>query len=93
MRIMPYLFFALFAFSSNSFAANEFEVEKVLESGDYVINGVSWKPHTSCSSLKKGDKVSFTNGNANGQCVTATIMDKNSNTTCKLWCEDEAADE
>lgn len=82
------IFVALFSFTTCCLGATSgYEVEKVLDNGYYIINGVSWKPHTSCRTLEKGDKVTFVNGNPNGECVTATIIDHNSNSKCLLWCE------
>lgn len=69
----------------------QYKVEKLLSSGDYVINGVAWRPKSVCPHIHKGDKVSFVHGNANGNCVLATIS-KNANDsrekTCELWCDD-----
>lgn len=80
------IFLAMFGFTTCCLGA-VYEVDKVLDNGYYIINGVSWKPHTSCRTLAQGDKVDFINGNPNGECVTATIIDLNSNTKCLLWCE------
>lgn len=71
-----------------SFAKDTFEVDKVLDNGYYIINGLEWQPHSNCKTLRPGDKVTFTEGNANGDCVSAIIFDHNSNTNCKLWCKD-----
>ncbi len=85
-----FIFLVLFGFTTCCLGnTSEYEVEKVLDNGYYIINGVSWKPHTSCRTLAKGDRVKFVNGNPNGECVTATIIDLNSNSTCLLWCETE----
>jgi len=80
---------ALLGCSHISFAATIYEVDKVLDNGYYIINGLEWKPHTSCRTLQQGDKVSFIEGNANGECVSAIIRDHNSNSNCKLWCNDD----
>lgn len=79
-------------FSNASFAASNdgyrtYEVQKVLNHGEYIINGMEWKPKNSCPGIKKGDKVKFIQGNTNGNCVSAEIMNQNSNSTCKVWCE------
>jgi hypothetical protein len=73
----------------SSFAKDTYEVDKVLDNGYYIINGLEWKPHANCRTLKPGDKVSFIEGNANGDCVSAIILDHNSNSNCKLWCKDD----
>ncbi|MGD9591440.1 MAG: hypothetical protein AB7V32_02855 [Candidatus Berkiella sp.] len=90
MKRQYFLFLALFSFAKSGWSAgNEdtFQVEKVLDNGYYIINGVAWQPHTSCKTLKKGDDVRFVEGNIDGECVSATIIDLNSQTTCKLWCK------
>ncbi|MGE3318008.1 MAG: hypothetical protein AB7I18_01820 [Candidatus Berkiella sp.] len=71
-----------------SFANDIYHVDKVLDNGYYIINGLEWQPHANCKTLREGDKVSFLEGNPNGDCVTATILDINSRTNCKLWCKD-----
>ncbi len=78
----------LLGLASNSFAQDSFEVNKVLDNGYYIINGLEWQPHSNCKTLRPGDKVSFLEGNSNGDCVSAIILDHNSNTKCKLWCKD-----
>jgi hypothetical protein len=79
----------LLGFFHCSFANEIYEVDKVLDNGYYIINGLEWQPHENCRTLKPGDKVTFLEGNANGDCVSAIIVDLNSNSNCKLWCKDE----
>lgn len=75
-------------FINTSIASDTFEVDKVLGNGYYIINGLEWQAHSNCKTLKVGDKVSFVEGNSNGDCVSAIVFDHNSNTNCKLWCKD-----
>ncbi len=89
------LFLAFFSFAGSGFSADNagvYQVEKVLDNGYYIINGVPWQPHTSCKTLKEGDEVKFLEGNIDGECVSATIRDLNSKTTCQLWCKGNPID-
>lgn len=78
----------LLGVSGMSQAADTYQVDKVLNNGYYIINGLEWQAHANCKTLQPGDKVTFVEGNANGDCVSAIILDHNSNTNCKLWCKD-----
>jgi hypothetical protein len=84
-----FILLALLGCFQSSFAKDTFEVDKVLGNGHYIINGLEWEAHANCRTLKAGDKVSFIEGNSNGDCVSAIIHDQNSNSNCKLWCKDE----
>jgi hypothetical protein len=74
--------FAIFAADSH-----EYKVADKLHNGDFVINGMTWRPAKVCSHINKGDKVVFSQGNRNGQCVSATIVKNNEEKPCQLWCD------
>lgn len=83
-----FLLLVILGATDTGFANDTFEVDKVLDNGYYIINGLEWQAHSNCKTLRPGDKVSFLEGNSNGDCVSAIILDHNSNTKCKLWCKD-----
>lgn len=87
----------MLGYANSIFAAEinvqTYEVEKVLNNGYYIINGVTFKPHTTCKMLEKGDKVKFIIGSPNGDCVSATISDLRTHSTCLLFCEEAPIDE
>ncbi len=87
-----YPIFVLLGLSTTCYANQEYKIEKVLHNGDYIINGLHWKPQTSCAVLRKGDKIKFLNKKANGKCVSTTVLHDASNSTCNLWCEDSRSD-
>ncbi|HRE30691.1 MAG TPA: hypothetical protein PLD88_01825 [Candidatus Berkiella sp.] len=86
-----YALFILLGLNMACYANQEYKVEKVLHNGDYIINGLHWKPQANCAALRKGDKIKFFN-KANGKCVSTTVMLGNSKSTCNLWCEDPRSD-
>lgn len=91
MRIL-YAVLILFGLNVTCYANQEYKIEKVLHNGDYIINGLHWKPQSNCAVLRKGDKIKFFNNKANGKCVSTTVMLDNSKSTCNLWCEDPRSD-
>lgn len=79
----------LLSYTNIGFADDTYEVDKVLDNGYYIINGLVWEPHNNCPTLREGDPVTFVEGSPNGNCVSAIILDHNSNTNCKLWCKED----
>lgn len=73
-------------FSTNNFADTLYTVEKTANDEIFIINGQVFKAKTFCFGVNDGDKVLFTEGNANGVCISATFVDTNTNTTCRVWC-------
>ena len=97
MKKECFLILGLITYASSTFAAGNntqiYEVDKVLSNGYYIINGITFRPHTSCKMLAKNDKVKFTNGSPTGNCVSATIYDLRTNSSCQLFCEEDSIDE
>lgn len=91
------MFLGMLIYASSTIAteinSQVYEVEKVLNNGYYIINGVTFKPHTTCKMLEKGDKVKFTVGSPNGDCVSATISNLRTHSTCRLFCAEGPLDE
>lgn len=81
-----------FALTNKAFAIFEYKIEKVLDNGDYIINGLHWKAHSECKAWKKGDKITFSNKDAHGKCIITSVLHQNSKATCKLWCSDNMHD-
>ena len=67
--------------------ANEYKVTDKLQNGDFIINGMTWRPANVCPHINKGDKVVFSQGNRNGHCVSASIVKNNEEKACQLWCD------
>ncbi len=96
MRKQYGLFLGILVYASSTVAADDkqvYEVDKVLSNGYYIINGVTFKPHSACKMLQKNDKVKFIHGSPNGDCVSAKIADLRSNSTCLLFCDEEETNE
>ncbi len=95
MNKLKKIYFAIFVslgLANSAFAAFEYKVEKVLNNGDYIINGLHWKAHSECAAWKKGDKITFLTKPAHSKCVATSVVHQNSNVTCKLWCSDNTHD-
>jgi len=73
-------------FATSVVNANEYKVVNILNNGDYVINGMVWRPTKACPNINKGDSVVFSQGNRNGHCVSATIVKNKEEKPCQLWC-------
>lgn len=97
MKKQYFMFLGMLAYTSSTFAAQSnmqiYEVEKVLSNGYYIINGITFRPHTACNMLQKNDKVKFIKGSPNGDCVSATIADLRTHSTCLLFCEEAPINE
>jgi hypothetical protein len=48
---------------------HEYKVSDKLHNGDFVINGMTWRPAKVCPHINKGDTVVFSQGNRNGHSV------------------------
>ncbi|MGD9591439.1 MAG: hypothetical protein AB7V32_02850 [Candidatus Berkiella sp.] len=92
MKIGYLILLFIIGFNSCCFAADNYKVEKVVMKNHYIINGSHWKMKGHCAAFHKGDKVTFVKGNANGKCVSATVLHQKSNSTCNLWCFDDRSD-
>lgn len=53
----------------------------------FIINGEKFEAKTYCLSWEVGEQILFVDGNPNGVCVTATLVNVDRNETCEVWCE------
>ncbi len=78
----------LFCFSFlNANSAQTYEIQNSSNDETFVINGEVFKAKTYCFSFNKGDKVIFVDGNANGACASAKIINLRNSKECRVWCE------
>ncbi len=92
LKTICFAILVLYGLANSAFAAFEYKVEKVLNKGDYIINGLHWKAQSECVAWKKGDKISFLNKPAHSKCVVTSVVHQNSKSSCKLWCSDNMHD-
>lgn len=53
----------------------------------FIINSEKFSAITYCFDLNVGDEVIFTEGQPNGICVSAEILNLRTRRPCRLWCE------
>ena len=68
-------------------AASTYEIERAKNNREFVIDGKRFEALTSCSGFEQGDRVRFVEGNAEGDCKTAKIMNIRNGVQCELWCK------
>jgi len=79
------LLFILFA--TNTLHAEEhYFVESSYDSGTLQINGMQFAARSYCNGITIGDEVVFLDGNPDGTCSNATIIDLRTSTTCEVLC-------
>ena len=53
----------------------------------FIINGSQYSAQTYCLDIEEDDPVIFLEGNADGLCTSAEIINLRTKQTCELWCE------
>ncbi|MBR7003112.1 MAG: hypothetical protein IKI11_10715 [Neisseriaceae bacterium] len=53
----------------------------------FIINDEKFEAKTYCFNMEEGDPVIFIDGNANGVCVSAEILNLRTKEVCSVWCE------
>lgn len=70
-----------------SVKADEFyEIEDTVGDQVFTINSVRFTAQTICPDMQLFDKVSFIEGNAQGSCFTAKILNNRTQQVCEAWC-------
>ena len=65
----------------------EYTVESSTDDDTFVINGHLFKAKTFCLHVRKGDKVIFLEGRADGYCDTAIFVNVRTGERCEALCE------
>lgn len=73
--------------TSLSLKKNVYEIEIAHNDELFVINGEKFSAQTYCLGWYEGDKVMFINGDANGICTTAKLLNLRNEKICTVWCE------
>ena len=64
-----------------------YEIEVSHNDELFIINGEKFEAKTYCFNMEEGDKVIFLEGNPNGVCVSAELLNLRTKNTCRVWCE------
>lgn len=70
-----------------SVRADEFyEIQESIGDQVFVINFVKFTAQSMCPDMQVYDQVSFIEGNAQGSCFTAKILNNRTQQVCDAWC-------
>ena len=73
--------------ASTAHAAENYEIDGIVNDETLIINGEVFKAQTYCLNWEKGDSVLFIEGSPAGACATATLFNLNRKEACEVWCE------
>ena len=64
-----------------------YQVESASNNEYIMINGMSFAAKSDCHEYTFGDQVVFLDGNPDGSCTEATILNLRTNQACSVWCQ------
>ncbi len=64
-----------------------YQVESASNDQYLIINGTNFAAKSYCHDYQFGDEVVFLDGDPNGSCTEALILNLRTNQACSTWCE------
>jgi hypothetical protein len=64
-----------------------YEIEVSYKDDFFIINGSKFGAQTACSDMDQGDFVVFLEGDPNGACASAVLLNLRTREKCEVWCE------